>query len=324
MPLTVLGGFLGAGKTTLLNHWLRRSRGRRIAALVNDFGAVNIDAALIASANGDTIALTNGCVCCSIGDDLTAALIRVIEATPPFDAVIVEASGVADPWRIAQVGRADPALALDAVIVLVDAGAALEQARDPLLADSLERQLQAADLVVVNKTDLVDAAARARVADWVRSVAGNVPLFETAQADVPLPLLAGVAPQALDAARQAHAERCEHGLHRHGRDDHDASHGDEPHDHDELFETWLARPQQPLSAAALRARLRDMPAGVLRLKGLLRTDELGGSDLQVAGRHGALRRLDAEPPGGPAVVAIGRRGALPIAALDALFEVGAG
>lgn len=79
LPLTVIGGFLGAGKTTLLNHLLTLAQGRRLAVLVNDFGALNIDAALVASRDGSTIALTNGCVCCQIGDDLTAALVSETE-----------------------------------------------------------------------------------------------------------------------------------------------------------------------------------------------------------------------------------------------------
>ena len=191
LPLTVIGGFLGAGKTTLLNRWLRASQGQRIAVLVNDFGALNIDAELIASDAGDMIALTNGCVCCSIGDDLGDALIRVLASGTRFDAVVIEASGVSDPWRIAQVGLADPGLSLDGVIVLVDAGAVLEQSRDPLLADSLLRQLKAADLIVINKTDLANDDQRRQVRDWVASAAGHTPLFETSQAAVPLPMLTG-------------------------------------------------------------------------------------------------------------------------------------
>ena len=99
--------------------------------LVNDFGALNIDAELIAANAGDTIALTNGCVCCQIGDDLSVALLRVLDSGRAFDAVVVEASGVSDPWRIAQLGRAEPRLQLDGVIVLVDASAALAHSRDP-------------------------------------------------------------------------------------------------------------------------------------------------------------------------------------------------
>ncbi len=147
----MIGGFLGAGKTTLLNHWLRDAGGQRLAVLVNDFGALNLDAALVAQSGADTVALSNGCVCCSIGDDLSAALIRVIESPQPFDGVVIEASGVSDPWKIAQVGRADPALTLNAVIVLVDASAVADQAADPALSDSLARQVRMADLVVLEQ-----------------------------------------------------------------------------------------------------------------------------------------------------------------------------
>lgn len=314
LPLTVIGGFLGAGKTTLLNRWLREAQGQRIAVLVNDFGALNIDADLIAAASGDTIALTNGCVCCQIGDDLSRALIQVLDSTTPFDAVVIEASGVSDPWRIAQLGLADPGLALDGVIVLVDAGAVLEQSRDPLLADSLERQLKAADLVVINKTDLANDDQRRRVRDWVAAVAGPTPLFETSQAVVPRPMLTGAAlpPEAHAGGAQA----CDH-VH-----DADAP-GHAPHDHGELFDTWSQRPARMLSAPALRALLRSMPVGVLRLKGIVQTDEHGWAELQFAGRHGSLRKAAGAPASGAALVAIGLRGRLPAATLDAAFGASA-
>jgi G3E family GTPase len=310
LPLTVIGGFLGAGKTTLLNRWLRDAGGQRLAVLVNDFGALNIDAELIAANTGETIALSNGCVCCQIGDDLSGALIQVLEAPERFDAVVIEASGVSDPWRIAQLGRADPGLALDGVVVLVDASVARAQWRDPLLTDTVERQLKAADLVVVNKTELVDDGERAALRAWIEAVAGRVPQFETTAAQVPLAMLSGLAlPQ---AALQQHPVGCEH--------DHDHDHGP---DHGALFDTWSCRPTSSFDVAALRAWLRDTPTGLLRLKGVLRTTEadgsIGWSELQFAGRHGALRRANA-PRDGAAVVAIGLRGRLPSASLSGYFE----
>jgi G3E family GTPase len=308
----VIGGFLGAGKTTLLNHWLRNAGGVRMAVLVNDFGAINIDAELVAASSGDTIALTNGCVCCQIGDDLTGALIRVLDAEAPFDAVVVEASGVSDPWRIAQIGRATPELMLDGVIVLVDASAIIAQSRDPLLADTLERQLLSADLIVVNHCDQTDEEQRAQVRTWIATVAGDTPVYETAQAVVPLAMLSGLALPEAAAAPQAPPPH-DH-AHDHVHDD--PAHGDQ-------FDTWSCRPARVFPAAELRALLRDMPAGVLRLKGILRTDDHGWVELQFAGRHGSLHKAVAAPAGAAAVVAIGLHQRLPSQTLESVFGTSA-
>ncbi|HJS04812.1 MAG TPA: CobW family GTP-binding protein [Variovorax sp.] len=312
LPLTVIGGFLGAGKTTLVNRWLREAEGQRIAVLVNDFGALNIDAALIAGTSGDTIALTNGCVCCQIGDDLSRALIQVLESGTRFDAVVIEASGVSDPWRIAQMGMAAPELGLEGVIVLVDAAAVMGQARDPLLADTLERQLRAADLVVINKVDGVTAEDLARVREWVTAVAGRTPQYETSQAELPKVLREGLSlADAREGRGCAHAG-CGHEDHAHGAH----------HHHGELFDSWSCRPLQTFDAGALRAWLRDTPVGLLRLKGLVRTGEAEWSEIQFAGRHGTLRKAEV-PADGAAVVAIGVRGQLNLAALEEAFLQGA-
>ena len=342
IPLTVIGGFLGAGKTTLLNHLLAQSGDRRIAVLVNDFGAINIDRALIASEEAGAIELTNGCVCCAIGDDLTTALIGLIERHEPPDAIVIEASGVSDPWRIAQVGLADPALALDAVLVLADATVLREQAADPLLADSVRRQLDAADLLVLNKTDLVDDATLSGLRLWLEAEWPATPRIETVQARVPSALLQ--APR-LPRADEGHAhcaacggehgfgehpgDHSEHCADREGVDAHDEPllaqdhgmghvsghrHNHGPVAHADLFETWALRDAPVFHAPALRALLKAMPAGVLRLKGLVRTDAHAGLvELQFAGRHGALRAAPAAatPEAADMLVAIGLRGRLP-------------
>lgn len=314
LPFTVIGGFLGAGKTTLLNRWLREAKGLRMAVLVNDFGALNIDADLIAATHGDTTALTNGCVCCQIGDDLGRALVDVIEAKKPFDAVVIEASGVSDPWRIAQIGMAAPELSLEGVIVLVDASVAARQSADPLLADTLARQLKSADLVVLNKADIASAEALAEARAWVEGNAPGTPCIETVEAAVPLALVSGLSQPAL--APHACGPGCHH--------DHDHDHGHGTPDHGAIFQTWSAQPEATIPAATLRAWLREMPPGVLRLKGLLRTgrgaqgDEW--SEVQYAGRHGSVRKVS--PPPGPAragVVAIGLQGHLPEKMLKEFF-----
>ena len=331
IPFTVIGGFLGAGKTTLLNRWLAQAEGQRFAVLVNDFGAINIDAALVSQAGGDAIALSNGCVCCSIGDDLSQALTRVLAMTPAFDAVVVEASGVSDPWRIAQFALADPQLQLQGVIVLLDASALTAQRADPLLTETLQRPLAHADLLVLNKTDLASAAelseARAWIADDARGRGKTAaPAIETRQADLPLSLLGS-------RLYQPHGGGL--GLRQEGGMDGGMGQGTgsgmgegfraTATHHDRRFEVWTSQPSGRFDETRLRAWLSALPAGVQRLKGLLRLPAQAGEaprwlELHYAGRHASLRRLppqvaEAWPASQAAVVAIGLAGQLPAQAL---------
>lgn len=157
VPITMVAGYLGSGKTTLINRLLRNTT-RRLAVLVNDVGRLNIDAALIARHNGDTIELTNGCVCCGIDDGLAEAFLKLSEldatkggrAVDGFDQVVIELSGVAEPARVR--GWADtPGFALDAVVTVVDAERFAALDTDRWVADTVQRQVQAADLMVVTK-----------------------------------------------------------------------------------------------------------------------------------------------------------------------------
>jgi G3E family GTPase len=302
IPFTVIGGFLGAGKTTLLNRWLAQAQGLRIAVLVNDFGAINIDAALVAAAGSDAIALSNGCVCCAIGDDLSAALGQLLQAQPRFDAVVVEASGVSDPWRIAQYALAEPQLQLQAVLLLVDAAALAQHLADPLLVDSLTRPLAHADLVLLNHADRASAAELQAAQAWVRADAQRrgqtaPPITATTQADVPLALL-------VDRLQQRYTP-------------HGGGLATRPVDHGAQFQAWQLQPAGRFDEARLRAWLRDLPAGVLRLKGWLPLADGRWLAVQWAGRHASVKRLAAAPAGGAALVAIGLAGQLPVSALDA-------
>ena len=120
IPLTVIGGYLGAGKTTLINQILRDPQGKRYLVMVNDFGAINVDASLLVSADEDTIQLSNGCVCCTMGADLFLAIGDVLDGDMRPDHIVIEASGIADPAKIANVAVAEPDLVYQGIITVVD------------------------------------------------------------------------------------------------------------------------------------------------------------------------------------------------------------
>ena len=238
IPFTVIGGFLGAGKTTLLNRLLRGATGRRFAVMVNDFGALDIDGRLVADHGGDTIALTNGCLCCTIGDSLVTTLLSLLERPERFDHIVVEASGVADPARVADLAVLEPRLSRDGVIVVVDAAHVRERAADRRVGDTVTRQLAAADLLVLNKVDLAhDLAA---LCGWLSTHAA-APILEAHHADVPLDLLFG--------------------LDRHG--------GPAGCGTADGFASWSYEWLEPVERETVLAMLRDA-AGVLRAKGIVR------------------------------------------------------
>jgi len=169
LPFLVIGGYLGSGKTTLVNRLLRGGEFGRVAVLVNDFGEINIDTDLIESHDGDTISLANGCICCSFADGFSSALAKVGEQAESLDVVVVEVSGVGDPWKVAQWGRT-PGFSLDAVVTLVDAETVLERSHDQLVGGTVCGQVRNADLVVVTKTDLVDEIHLLQVQEWLGQV----------------------------------------------------------------------------------------------------------------------------------------------------------
>ena len=237
IPLTVIGGFLGAGKTTLLNRLLAGTTGRRFAVLVNDFGALDIDGRLVAEHGGDTIALANGCVCCTIGDSLVETLVKMAEPPDRFDHIVVEASGVADPARIADLAVLEPRLMRDGVVVVVDAWNVRARAEDRRVGDTVLRQIKAADLIVLNKVDIADDVPGTRA--WL-STHTAAPVLEARRAGVPLDLLFG--------------------LERHGVD------GGAP---DDTFRSWSYQWGEPVDRGTLLAMLREAK-DVLRAKGIVR------------------------------------------------------
>lgn len=205
IPLTVVGGYLGAGKTTLVNRILTGEHGRRIAVIVNDFGDIAIDEALLVGAEGGVRALANGCVCCSAVDGLATALSELAALEPRPEHLVIEVSGVGDPWAVAQWGRT-PGYELDGVVVVVDPFAIRRWADDPYVGDTVREQLAAADVVVMSHADDAPAETLAAVDEWLRpQVRGPVLIG----ADHVLELVGASGP-AHDRVPRTHAEHRAH------------------------------------------------------------------------------------------------------------------
>lgn len=151
LPVTLIGGYLGAGKTTLVNHLLRTADGLRLAILVNEFGALPIDADLIEARGEKVIAIAGGCVCCSYGSDLMAALMDLEVVAEEIDHVLIETSGVALPDQVARSLDLLAGYAHDGTVVLADAETVRARARDDYLSDTIAAQLESGDLLLLNK-----------------------------------------------------------------------------------------------------------------------------------------------------------------------------
>jgi G3E family GTPase len=311
-PVTILTGFLGAGKTTLLNRILQGSHGRRVAVLVNDFGAINIDAQLVVgvediAGDGRLLELANGCICCTIRDDLRQTALALLQRDNPPDYLLIEASGVSEPGAILRTFW-HPELRrlalVDGVITVVDAEQVLNY--DGRARMLILDQIGTADLLILNKVDLVTSEQLARVKSWIESRVSGTRILEAARAELPLDLLLGV---------QLHRDRDDES--DHDRDD-DRDYG---HDHD--FATWNYVSERPFSQPALEKLLQNLPAALYRAKGFVYLAERPEQTvlLQVVGRRFQLTAGEKWPDQPRTqLVFIGAAGGLDTAVLQVEFD----
>ncbi len=303
VPVTLLTGFLGAGKTTLLNRILNGQHGLRVGVLVNDFGAINIDAELVDGVEENTIKLTNGCVCCEIRDDLVNSLEQLLGRTDTIDYVILEASGVADPESIVMTflnHRYQQLLRLDSITCIIDAEAVFADGDNEALNMLKLRQIGFADLVVLNKIDLVGPEHVEVAREWIDQHIQRIRVIEATRCDVPLEILLAVGRfNPSQVVSQQKNQLNQEASHHHGHST--AS---------DIFETWSYETDRPFSTESLQQMVRrELPATVYRCKGIIYTADQPEKrlTLQVVGRRTDLYELDnwGERPPCSQIVAIG-------------------
>jgi G3E family GTPase len=299
--LTVIGGYLGAGKTTLVNRLLAGAGDQRVAVVVNDFGAVGVDASLIRSRTGDTIELTNGCLCCSLTDDLAAVMTALAARQPRLDHVVVEMSGVGQPSALTAWGRF-PGFRPGLLVVCADALAGPARARDRWTGDVVLGQLRAADLVVITKCDLAGEAATAAFAAWLATAA---PRAATVRAAPGAGLPALLRERGTAAPPPAPAPAPEAG---------------------EGYVTWSATGSGVVGREAVEEFLEQLDPRVIRVKGLLRLADAPGRRTVVQGVAGRWELTDggawAGAGGSPRLVLIALRRGRPDGGDRVLAETG--
>jgi G3E family GTPase len=288
IPVTVLTGYLGAGKTTLLNRILSEQHGMKYAVIVNEFGEIGIDNDLVVGADEEVFEMNNGCICCTVRGDLMRILSDLMRKKGNFDAIIVETTGLADPAPVAQTFFVDENVGrqtrLDAVVTVADAKWLNDRLKD---APEAKNQIAFADVILVNKTDLITPAELDEVEARIRAINPYARLHRTQRAQIPLHEILGrnafdldrildIEPAFLKSDDQDHDHHHEHGH----DDDHDHSHDhDHHHDgglkhyHDEEMQSISLKSDKPLDADKFFPWVEDLVQtegpSILRSKGIL-------------------------------------------------------
>lgn len=294
LPVTIITGFLGSGKTTLLNHILTNQQGLKTAVLVNEFGEVGIDNELIISTGDDMVELSNGCICCTINNDLVNAVYKVLERGDKVDYLVVETTGLADPLPVALTFLGTELrdfTRLDSIITVVDAA---NYSLDLFNSQAAYNQIAYGDVILLNKADLVDEADLDLLEVKIRDIKEGARILRTTKSQVPLALILSVGLFESDKYFETEDSKHEHHHHDHDHDDsncdHEHGHCTHDHDHDhhhhehhhhhsdhlenDGFTSISFASDKPLSIRKFQFFLdNQLPGTVFRAKGILWFDE---------------------------------------------------
>ena len=279
IPVTVLTGYLGAGKTTLLNRILSEQHGKKYAVIVNEFGEIGIDNDLVVGADEEVFEMNNGCICCTVRGDLIRILEGLMKRKGKFDAIIVETTGLADPAPVAQTFFVDDdvqkAAKLDAVVTVADAKWLSARLKD---APEAKNQIAFADVIVLNKTDLVEPAELREVEARIRAINPYAKLHKTQRCAVPLDAVLERNAFNLDRILEIEPDflvEDDHGHHdHHDHDHHDHGHGHGlKHYHDEDMQSVAMAHDGEVDPQKFMPWLNDLVqregGKILRSKGIL-------------------------------------------------------